>query len=300
MRSLRLAALTLALLTIARAAFAQEAAAPTAAVPPAAPPVPTVAPAPPAAPPPPPMPGIIVQVPAPVGAPSDPAERLASMELLMERLEDPSRRYRLVGGFTALGLGAVTVPLSAVMLSRGSSSEVGPVILLGIGMGEVIGGAFVLATPGTFASGYAPVVERIAAGQKAGEPAEKTLEAAERVWHDRAEAAHDGRRALGGIAFVVGTIATGVGIALDAANPIGGLARSDQDGFSAAAFGVGYAAILSGVRTLVFPTPVELSWQVYRGGGVEPPRPTAARVVLAGLGPVPVRGGVGMGWGAEF
>jgi hypothetical protein len=165
-------------------------------------------------------------------------------------------------------------------------------------MGEVIGGGFVLATPGTFASGYAPVVERIAAGRKAGEPAEKTLLAAEQVWHDRAEAAREGRRALGGIAFVVGAIATGVGIALDAANPLGGLARSDQDGFSAAAFGVGYAAILSGVRTFVFPTPVELSWQVYRGGGAPPP--TAARVVLTGLGPIPVRGGMGMGWGATF
>jgi hypothetical protein len=298
MRSLCLAAVTLALITTGRAALAQGG---PVATPPATATTPGAVPAPslPEAPPPPPMPGIIVQVPAPVGAPSDPAERLASMQLLMERLADPSRRYRLVGGFTALGLGALTVPVSAVMLARGSSTEIGPVILLGIGMGEVIGGGFVLATPGTFASGYAPIVDRIVSGQKAGEPAEKTLLAAERVWHDRAEAARDGRHALGGIALVVGTIATGVGIALDAANPIGGLARSDQDGFSAAAFGVGYAAILSGVRTLVFPTPVEQSWEVYRGGAA-PPAPTAARVVLTGLGPVSVRGGVGMGWGTAF
>jgi hypothetical protein len=218
----------------------------------------------------------------------------------MARLEAPARQYRLVGGLTAIGLGAVTIPLSAVMLQRGSSTEMGPVILLGIGMGEVIGGGFVLITPGSFASGYAPVVDRIIAGRKAGEPAAKTLADAERIWQERAEAAHDGRRALGGIAFAVGAIASGVGIALDVANPIGGLARSDQDGFSAAAFGVGYAAILSGVRSFVFPAPVELSWQVYRGGDVEPPRPTAAHVALTGLRPIPVRGGMGMGWGAAF
>ena len=101
-------------------------------------------------------------------------------------------------------------------------------------------------------------------------------------------------------ALAVGIVASGFGVALDVANPIGGLARSDQDGFSAAAFGVGYAAILAGVRSFVFPTPVELSWQAYSSGAVVPPKPSAATVALTGLRPVSVPGGAGMGWGLDF
>jgi hypothetical protein len=296
MRSLRAAAFTLGLLTVSRAAFAEGPVTAPNVSPPAATPALT-------APPPPPMPGIIIQIPtspASPASPSDPAARLASMQVLVTRLEDPARTYRLVGGLTALGLGVVTVPLSAVMLHRGSSTEMGPVILLGIGVGELIGGTFVLMTPGSFASGYAPVMDRIIAGRKAGEPVEKTLEAAERIWRERAQAAHDGRHALGGIAFAVGLVASGFGVALDVASPIGGLARSDQDGFSAAAFGVGYAAILAGVRSFVFPTPVELSWQAYSSGAVVPPKPSAATVALTGLRPVSLPGGAGMGWGLDF
>src|SRR5271170_2719548 len=111
MRVLCSAACAVALLSVGRAALAQGGASSAT---PATPATPAPA-APPVAPPP--MPGIVVQV--PVAAAADPAERLASIEVLMARLEDPAKQYRLVGGLTALGLGAATIPISAVMLSRG-------------------------------------------------------------------------------------------------------------------------------------------------------------------------------------
>jgi len=237
----------------------------------------------------------------PAATTTDPASaRLASMQRLMATLEEPARTYRYAGGLTAMGLGVVTVPLSAMMLERGSATEMGPVILLGLGFGEVVGGAFILITPGSYASGYSRVVDRIVAGRRAGEPEGKILEEAERVWQEQADLARSGRRAVGGIALALGVVASGVGIGLDAAAPLGGLSRADQDGFSAGAFALGYASILAGVRSFVFPTPVEVSWQAYRAGWADPAKPATSARMIEGLRPIALRGGMGVGWGAEF
>jgi hypothetical protein len=239
-------------------------------------------------------------VPAPVILGPDAPTRLAAMQILMTSYERPAKQYRLVGGLTAIGLGVATVPIGIAMIERGPTTDIAPVILLGIGVGEVIGGTFVLATPGSYASGYARIDDRIRAGREAGEPAEKTLADAEQIWKTQAGIAHDGRNAVGGILLVIGLVASGFGVGLDVATPAAGLSRSDQDGFATGAFAIGYAAIMSSVRSFVFPTSIEMGWQAYEAGAAGVDRPKAATVVLSGIRPVPVRDGMGMGWGVEF
>ena len=288
---------SLTLLALTRAASAQSS-------PPEASPTPSAAPVTTTTVPPAPVPVVMPLRPAepdvaPVVPSSEDVAQLASLDALVVQLEEPAKHYRLVGGLTALALGAGTIPLSVAMISRGSSTEAGPVILLGVGIGEVIGGTIVLVTPGASASGYRALGARIAEGRQGGEAPALTLASAEHLWQEQAQLARLGRHVSGTFSLLLGLVATGFGVALDAATPFGGFSRSDQDGVSVAAFGIGYAGIIGAVHAFVFPTPIEVGWQAYQRGHASS-TPTPLKVTLGGLRPLAVPNGMAMGWGAAF
>lgn len=284
---------------LSSAAYADEPPAPT-----GAPAAATAPPAPPAAPAPAPVvaptasaggpnaPGVAsAGFGGPVASPDDAAADLARLRALAERGQDPVRSYRLGGGLTGLGLGAVAIPVGAVMMGRDSGS-IGGGVVLGAGIGSVVGGALVLT--GLFDdSPYSAVTAAIAREKAQGKDDRSALRAGEAELKKSVESIRSGRTIGGALIIGLGVASLGAGAVFGLGDFTGPkLERREQDAIAAGFFGYGILTTLVGIQTLLFPTPVESAWDGY--SAAKRTAQVGPRLVGVGGGPLP-GGGASVG-----
>ncbi len=256
--------------------------------PPNAPPSPTVGPTPSVA-------GALVP-PAQGQSPEDVAD-LARLRALVARGGEPGRSYRLVGGLTGLGIGAVATPVGAVMISRDSGS-VGAGIVLGAGIGSAVGGVLVLT--GLFEDNpYSAVDSAISREKGAGRTDHDALVAGEAEFKKSVDSMRRGRVIGGGLVMGLGLASLGAGAVFGLGDFTGPkLDRRQQDAISAGFIGYGVLSTLVGLQAMLFPTPVESAWDGYAAGK----RTTASvgpRLLGAGGTPLP-EGGATVGFYGSF
>lgn len=253
------------------------------------PPPPVVAPVPPPAP--------AAPVATPAASNNDDAADLARFTALVRRGHEPTSRYRLAGGLTGLGLGAVTVPVGAVMIGRDSES-VGAGIVLGAGIGSIVGGALVLS--GLFSDDPYSDAEAAIVREKAQGHDDRSARLAGEAELKRAvDGARTARVVGGAVVLGLGIASLGAGSVFALGDFTGPkLERREQDAIAAGFMAYGVLTTLVGVQSLLFPTTVESTWDGYSAAR-RSEIASAPRILGIGGGPIP-GGGASVGLTAAF
>jgi len=234
---------------------------------------------------------------ATVNAVADDAADLARLRALAFRGHAPVTGYQLAGGLTGIGIGALAVPMGAVMFGRDSGSLAGAAVLGG-GIGAALGGGLVLT--GLFNDDpYTAMTAAMAREKALGRDDHAAVLAGEAELKKAAAAARWNRTVTGVAVIALGALGLGAGTVFALADfTAPNLSRREQDLISAGFFGYGLLSTLAGVQTLLFPTTLETTWDGYSAAK----RSTAAsapRLLNVGGGPLP-GGGASVGLTGVF
>ncbi len=223
------------------------------------------------------------------------SEELSAFVAFVEKADEPTRCYRLVGGLAALGVGGLVTPVGAAMVAREPGVAAG--VTLGVGIGTALGGALVLL--GSTPRPYRDAADAVASAKGLGRSDATALAAGEETLRRAAAEAQLERMVGGGVFLGLSVIALGFGTTFATADlTSGSFDRDEQDGVAAALMVGGALGTVGAVEILLSPTPGEMAWEGYTAGR----RGSAAlapRVTSFGVAPLP-EGGARLGLGGRF
>ncbi len=194
---------------------------------------------------------------------SDEAE-LARLDGTLRELSSGQKNYRLWGGLSAIVLGAFSIPTGILIARRDSGLALAGVVFASVGLGEVIGGTFLLMWPFGEIRSFEPLSDSIEEQRQAGKPPRAIVASIESDWQKRASDASSQRHTMAWLGGAIGVLSMSAGTYL-ALEPVSRWTKSQQIAFSSVFFAFGSLAIIGSLQTYFLEYPVETAWTVYRG-----------------------------------
>lgn len=212
------------------------------------------------------------------------ATQLAQLEEIFKHYDSEFSRFQLWGGLAAIGAGAVTIPMGFAI--RNHSDSIAAPVVLGLGAGEVVGGAVLLLGSSGSDAEFAKLSVFLTQERSTGKTSVEILRSVEEEWKRRADASQSMRRLGGVLGTSVGIIGLGTGTYF-ALSDVSGTSASERATLSALCLGVGGVSLMLGIRSFFFENPVEIAWRVRNAGRVI----RSAQFLKLGVSPAPLPGG---------
>ncbi|AKU93885.1 hypothetical protein AKJ09_00549 [Labilithrix luteola] len=189
------------------------------------------------------------------------AEEVAEMRNLLDHFETESSRYRVWNAVADTTLGAASLAAGGFVLER--DMAFGGFVLLARGAASVTSGVLDLTV-------YRAPVERLrlhfAQRAASGMSADEVVRESAEEWRVVANHVRSTRIRSGVLSLAVGTLLTGLGMAVAIGNvglPSESVDSVDRASFASIFTGFGAVTLSSGVRSLLVEDPIEAGWKAY-------------------------------------